>query len=1151
MSNYHELQTLIARVRRRWFALVALRTAGAAMASAAVPVAAGVALDWLIHPEGGALILLASVTAAAATAASAMVVWRARRRPDDRQVARFIEERVAGAGSGPPLDDTLVSAVDAAARSHGTDGFQNLLVAQAIARLREVAAADIVPSRALYRAVAEGAAGFALLFLACFAAQGPWSRAIETGRITFVPHSITIEVTPGNAQVLAGGPLRIRASIRGGNDRLRRLTPTLTVWTGTDRRTVDMTNAGDSFEFGFESVDRSFSYRVAVGAALSREYAVKALFAPRVQRIDVRYQYPPFTGLPPRDDHDTGDIYAPTGTRVQLQIHTDKPIVAGELAFGRAGTAPLRAITDRMLQTDLVLSAEDSYRVKLSDRDGLRSRGDTEYFIRLVDDRPPDVRILRPSADESITPLEEVAIEARADDDYGIAQFDLVYSVAGRPERSVPFARVTGTSIEKVGLQLLAAEDLHVRPGDMIAYYARARDVARGKKATEAKSDIFFLEVKPFNEEFVAAPSQAMSGGAGAQLEALITAQKEIINATWNLERRSSAGRSAADVKAVAEAQAQLKQRAEQIAVGSRRPRRGIRAAQQVAPTLPRLEREQPADSDPVAAAVEAMARALQQLEEQRTREAIPHEMSALHGLLQAQAEMRRRQVTQQQAGGGGGSGRQGEDLSALFDKELQRQQRTNYETRSQVEERPEQPSDDSAVDRIRDLAKRQEELSRRQRELAAAVMAEEERKRQLEKLTREQSELRDEVDELARQMGRQSAQQTPGGTKEPQGSRQGPQRPGGEGRGHGEAARSEMRSASEQMQSAASDLRRENPDAAAANGERAAEQLRRVEQQMRGATARARQRAEGDLQLEAQQIADAQRRVAAEAGRLDRSGTAGGADARGRLAAEKEKLADRIDELQKAAQRVGKDVSQGAAAASARDAAQEIEQQRIAGKMRESARTLRESGGPRQAEREQQLVRALDGIVDKLGGDAGQDARHLAEQLEESRSVRERLNELERRIREAEAQAAGGRAGQPGTQVSQAQRGPGGTGKGGADLQQLRDEYARQLQRARQALGQNGQGDQRSGPGMSTPEHQEFSRSAPGTEAFKQDFTKWESLRKQIDLALEKYDAALSARLARKLSEDRLSAGGSERVPDAYERIIAKYYESLAKVKK
>ena len=53
----------------------------------------------------------------------------------------------------------------------------------------------------------------------------------------------------------------------------------------------------------------------------------------------------------------------------------------------------------------------------------------------------------------------------------------------------------------------------------MITYYARARDVARGKQSSETRSDMFFLEVKPFNEEFVAAQSQAMGGGGAGHAD--------------------------------------------------------------------------------------------------------------------------------------------------------------------------------------------------------------------------------------------------------------------------------------------------------------------------------------------------------------------------------------------------------------------------------------------------------------------------------------------------------------------------------------------------------------------------------------------------------------------------------------------------------
>ena len=57
--------------------------------------------------------------------------------------------------------------------------------------------------------------------------------------------------------------------------------------------------------------------------------------------------------------------------------------------------------------------------------------------------------------------------------------------------------------------------------------------------------------------------------------------------------------------------------------------------------------------------------------------------MEALNQLLKAQADVKQREVQRQQAGSGSGSNRSNYDMSSLFDKELQKAQQTNYETKS------------------------------------------------------------------------------------------------------------------------------------------------------------------------------------------------------------------------------------------------------------------------------------------------------------------------------------------------------------------------------------------------------------------------------------------------------------------------------------
>ena len=178
--------------------------------------------------------------------------------------------------------------------------------------------------------------------------------------------------------------------------------------------------ADGTFALTVDKVTAPFTYSVSAAATRSEDFAVTVIRPPRVERIDVRYEFPRGLGLEPRTDEDSGDIYGPAGTQVDLAVTADKPITSASLVLADGTKVPL-AIAAQALSGGLTIEEDGSYRIALTDADGLESPGDTEYFIRTMDDRPPDVRILRPASDKHVTPLEEVQIEARADDDYGIA----------------------------------------------------------------------------------------------------------------------------------------------------------------------------------------------------------------------------------------------------------------------------------------------------------------------------------------------------------------------------------------------------------------------------------------------------------------------------------------------------------------------------------------------------------------------------------------------------------------------------------------------------------------------------------------------------------------------------------------------------------
>src|SRR5205823_3203044 len=123
----------------------------------------------------------------------------------------------------------------------------------------------------------------------------------------------------------------------------------------------------------------------------------------------------------------------------------------------------------------------------------------------------------------------------------------------------------------------------------------------------------------------------------------------------------------------------------------------------------------------------------------------------------------------------------------------------------------------------------------------------------------------------------------------------------------------------------------------AARSGERALDQLRRLEDQLSTHNSPTAARAGSDVRLEAQQIAQEQRRIASEASRLERNSDATTTDARRRLADDQERLASRVDEMTRNAERS----AQGASGADSRalaDAAQSLRRDKVSERMRAGA---------------------------------------------------------------------------------------------------------------------------------------------------------------------------------------------------------------------
>ena len=72
----------------------------------------------------------------------------------------------------------------------------------------------------------------------------------------------------------------------------------------------------------------------------------------------------------------------------------------------------------------------------------------------MLTDRAPTVTFSRPGRDTSASSIEEVYVEAAADDDYGVKDLELVYSVNGGAEKTVKLFAGTRAPSEGSGPHL-------------------------------------------------------------------------------------------------------------------------------------------------------------------------------------------------------------------------------------------------------------------------------------------------------------------------------------------------------------------------------------------------------------------------------------------------------------------------------------------------------------------------------------------------------------------------------------------------------------------------------------------------------------------------------------------------------------------------
>ena len=475
-------------------------------------------------------------------ALGAVALWRgwlrrsAGQRLDRRRLALFLDER------HPELENLAVTSVEFGE----ADGPSTWMVQQVLQQARQRAeklVADDLLDNSLRRLALERAVLWGLVGIAAGSLLFRWGGEVWHQQWPgWGGGSVAWSVEPGHIRLRRSSDQVVWLKGASG-DRAKAIHWR---WIGGEWRTEAMlpSRTEGLYYYRLAHLQEDVEYQIQVGDRQSQRYRITVWTPPAVESLRLVLQYPDYMRRPERVILESGDIVAPQGSVVQVEIQATKKLETAALVLGGGERIEMQELTadPRRWRGPLPIADDDEYYFALSAADGSQNEIGEPYAIKAQKDEPPQIGSIYPRGDDEATALEEIPITVALTDDFGLRDFGLQYEVAGRPSQRLSLGAGSAGLLEVEETFILDLESLEVGAGDLVTWSVWALDDKPGRDAFSTVGDPYFLEIRPFDRAYRAAVSnQGGEGGGGRGASTPAGQQKKVLIATWNLRRDFSA----------------------------------------------------------------------------------------------------------------------------------------------------------------------------------------------------------------------------------------------------------------------------------------------------------------------------------------------------------------------------------------------------------------------------------------------------------------------------------------------------------------------------------------------------------------------------------------------------------------------------------
>ena len=324
-----------------------------------------------------------------------------------------------------------------------------------------------------------------IFMLLAFPAYQEATQFFRLNSLPQIEHKTEIDLEPGNITVVRGTDVPITISEPEPEVNHRIFYRQYDLW-----RENDM----EENQFIFKSIEKTTEYYVENNYATSDTFCLEVLELPAVKEINGIVKFPSYTKIP-EQKVEGGNFEVLTGSKIDINIKANNPIQIAQIVINEQ-VLEMNRLGKSSFNCTLNPTESSSYHINLTDILGNISHP-IQYEIKLKADEKPEIEILKPTADTTLTQNMLLPIRYLASDDFGLKEINLYFYKNSDETSKLILRKKLNKSLWKEDY-VWDLSNLALFPGDVVSYYLEAIDNSSDKQ--NAKTSIHTARLPSIEE---------------------------------------------------------------------------------------------------------------------------------------------------------------------------------------------------------------------------------------------------------------------------------------------------------------------------------------------------------------------------------------------------------------------------------------------------------------------------------------------------------------------------------------------------------------------------------------------------------------------------------------------------------------------------